>query len=137
MNDPLLTTVLIGVLGLLGIAFCGLLFSRHLIKLVVALQILVKAAVLGFVLADQASFAKSYVKDQLSEQKITFATEDRLTEEETSWKPGSVCLIENAGKLMQKGIPAREACQVAVVWALSDDREIQRSIEEVVSSIFP
>jgi len=25
---------------------------------------------------------------------------------------------------------------VAIVWALTDDREVQRSIEEVVSSIF-
>ena len=33
-------------------------------------------------------------------------------------------------------LPARQACQAAVVWALSDDRELQRSIEEVVSSIF-
>jgi nitric oxide reductase NorQ protein len=41
-----------------------------------------------------------------------------------------------AGKLMTKGVPARQACQAAVVWALSDDRELQRSIEEVVSSIF-
>jgi NADH:ubiquinone oxidoreductase subunit K len=55
MNDPLLTYVLMGVLGLLGIGFYGLLFSRHLIRLVVALQILVKAAVLAFVLAGSAS----------------------------------------------------------------------------------
>jgi hypothetical protein len=37
---------------------------------------------------------------------------------------------------MEKGIPARKACQVSVVWALTDDPEVQRSIEEVVSSIF-
>jgi hypothetical protein len=76
--------------------------------------------VLGFVLADQASFAKSYVKDQLSEQKITFATEDKLTEEETSWKPGSVCLIENAGKLMQTGKQAE--CYANFFIAMHMDR---------------
>ncbi|MDP3062939.1 MAG: CbbQ/NirQ/NorQ/GpvN family protein [Chloroflexota bacterium] len=48
----------------------------------------------------------------------------------------STRLLIYAGRLMQKGIPARRACQVAVVWALTDDREVQRSIEEVVSSIF-
>jgi nitric oxide reductase NorQ protein len=37
---------------------------------------------------------------------------------------------------MAKGIPPRRACQVAIVWALTDDLEVQRSIEEVVSSIF-
>ena len=48
----------------------------------------------------------------------------------------STRLLIYAGQLIQKGIPARRACQVAVVWALTDDAEVQRSIEEVVSSIF-
>lgn len=48
----------------------------------------------------------------------------------------STRLLIYAGKLIQKGIPPRRACQVAVVWALTDDLEVQRSIEEVVSSIF-
>jgi len=49
----------------------------------------------------------------------------------------STRLLIYAGRLMEKGIPPRRACQVAVVWALSDDYEVQRSIEEVVSTIFP
>ena len=48
----------------------------------------------------------------------------------------STRLLIYAGKLMAKGIPARRACQVGVVWGLTDDAEVQRSIEEVVSSIF-
>jgi nitric oxide reductase NorQ protein len=48
----------------------------------------------------------------------------------------STRLLIYAGRLVQKGIPPRRACQVAVVWALTDDAEVQRSIEEVVSSIF-
>jgi nitric oxide reductase NorQ protein len=48
----------------------------------------------------------------------------------------STRLLIYAGRLVQKSIPPRRACQVAVVWALTDDREVQRSIEEVVSSIF-
>ena len=48
----------------------------------------------------------------------------------------STRLLIYAGKLMKQGISARRACQVAVVWALTDEREIQRSVEEVVSSIF-
>ncbi len=48
----------------------------------------------------------------------------------------STRLLIYAGRLVQKGIAPRRACQVAVVWALTDDREVQRSIEEVVSSIF-
>ena len=48
----------------------------------------------------------------------------------------STRLLIYAGRLMGEGIPARRACQVAVVWALTDERDVQRSIEEVVSSIF-
>lgn len=46
---------LVGVLCLLGVGFYGLLVSRNLIKLIVALQILVKAAVLALVVAGKAS----------------------------------------------------------------------------------
>ncbi|MFQ5860646.1 MAG: CbbQ/NirQ/NorQ/GpvN family protein [Dehalococcoidia bacterium] len=45
-------------------------------------------------------------------------------------------LLIYAGKLMIQGITPRRACQVALVWAVTDDPEVQRSIEEVVSSIF-
>ena len=48
----------------------------------------------------------------------------------------STRLLAYAGKLMTRGITPRRACQVAVVWAIVDDSEVQRSIEEVVSSIF-
>ncbi len=48
----------------------------------------------------------------------------------------STRLLIYAGRLMAKGIPPRRACQVAVTWALTDDLEVQRSIEEVVTSIF-
>jgi nitric oxide reductase NorQ protein len=48
----------------------------------------------------------------------------------------STRLLIYAGKLIHEGITPRRACQVAVTWALTDDRDVQRSIEEVVSSIF-
>jgi hypothetical protein len=37
---------------------------------------------------------------------------------------------------MSEGISPRRAAQVAIVWTLTDDPELQRSIEEVSSSIF-
>lgn len=55
MNLSLLNVAVIGVLGLLGIGFYGLLVCRNLFKVVVALQILVKAALLGLVAAGYAS----------------------------------------------------------------------------------
>jgi nitric oxide reductase NorQ protein len=42
-----------------------------------------------------------------------------------------------AAKLMNEGISPRRACQVAVTWGITDDAQVQRSIDEVVSSIFP
>jgi len=42
-----------------------------------------------------------------------------------------------AGRLIKEGVSARRACQVAVTWGITDDEQIQRSIDEVVSSIFP
>jgi NADH:ubiquinone oxidoreductase subunit K len=55
VNLSLLNVAVIGVLGLLGIGFYGLLVCRNLFKVVVALQILVKAALLVLVLAGYAS----------------------------------------------------------------------------------
>jgi nitric oxide reductase NorQ protein len=48
----------------------------------------------------------------------------------------STRLLIYAGRLMTHGIKPRRACQVAIVWTLTDEPEIQRSVEEVVSSIF-
>ena len=48
----------------------------------------------------------------------------------------STRLLIYAGRLIKNGIPPRRACQVSIVWALTDDTEVQRSVEEVVYSIF-
>ncbi len=48
----------------------------------------------------------------------------------------STRLLIYAGRLICEGIGPRRACQVAIVWTLTDDAELQRSLEEVVSSIF-
>ena len=48
----------------------------------------------------------------------------------------STRLLIYAGKLITQGIAPRRACQVAVNWAVTDEVELQRSIQEVVSSIF-
>lgn len=50
-----LDIVFVGVLGLLGIGIYGLLVIRNLIKIVVALQILVKGTLLALVMAGSAS----------------------------------------------------------------------------------
>lgn len=51
MSLSLWTIALIAIMGLLGAGFYGLLISRNLIKVVVALQILVKGAILAMIVA--------------------------------------------------------------------------------------
>ncbi|HJN93074.1 MAG TPA: CbbQ/NirQ/NorQ/GpvN family protein, partial [Dehalococcoidia bacterium] len=43
----------------------------------------------------------------------------------------STRLLIYAGKMIAGGTTPRRACQVAVAWALTDDLEVQRSVEEV------
>ncbi len=55
MNIDIGACVIILVIGLIGIGFYGLLISRNLIKVVVALQILVKGSMVALVLAGNLS----------------------------------------------------------------------------------
>ena len=50
-----LNVILLGVVALLGVGFYGLLITRNLIKVVMVLQILVKAVILALVLAGKLS----------------------------------------------------------------------------------
>jgi NADH-quinone oxidoreductase subunit K len=47
--------VLLGVIALLAVGFYGLLITRNMIKVVMVLQILIKGAILGLVLAGKLS----------------------------------------------------------------------------------
>jgi len=58
--------------------------------------------VLGLVLQNQANFAKNYVHDQLSAQKITFTPADKLTDEEKS----ATCIVTYAGQPLTTGTQA-------------------------------
>jgi hypothetical protein len=57
------------------------------------------AIILGFVFQANADFATSYVRDQLSDQKISFPAVENLTEAES----GVSCLIEYAGTVLDSG----------------------------------
>ena len=47
--------ILFGVVALLGVGFYGLLITRNLIKIVLVLQILIKAVILALILAGKMS----------------------------------------------------------------------------------
>lgn len=55
--------------------------------------------VLGIVMTTNANFAKNYVRDQLSQQNITFKTADTLTPEEAQ----SANLVKYAGQKLTTG----------------------------------
>lgn len=55
--------------------------------------------VMGIVMTNNASFAKTYVRDQLSQQQISFKPAAALTDEERQ----SECLVANAGQPLTTG----------------------------------
>jgi nitric oxide reductase NorQ protein len=79
---------------------------------------------------------ESGVTDAVATQLAKLGEKVRHLKEHGLAEGVSTRLLIYAGRLMHEGIPARRACQVAVVWALTDDSDVQKSIEEVVSSIF-
>jgi nitric oxide reductase NorQ protein len=48
----------------------------------------------------------------------------------------STRLLIYAGQMMQRKLPPRRACRVAVSTSLTDDVESQRAIDALVSAIF-
>jgi nitric oxide reductase NorQ protein len=79
---------------------------------------------------------ESGVGDSLAMELAKLGEKVRHLKEHGLAEGVSTRLLIYAGKLIHQGITPRRACQVAVIWALTDDRDVQRSIEEVVSSIF-
>jgi len=63
---------------------------------------------LAFAVGTQYTFATNYVKEELSAQKIQFATADKLTDGEKTWKVGSASLVTYAGQPLETG-PQAEA----------------------------
>ncbi len=73
---------------------------------------------------------------ELAQELAKLAEKVRNLKEHGLAEGVSTRLLIYAGRLMANGIVPRRACQVAIVWALTDDEEVQDSIHEVVTSIF-
>jgi hypothetical protein len=62
------------------------------------------ALILALVLTSNANFSKNYVRDQLSREKITFKTVDKLTPEEKAFTAQNTnCLVTFAGQQLTTG----------------------------------
>lgn len=79
---------------------------------------------------------ESGVASEIAVELAKLAEKVRNLKEHGLGEGVSTRLLVYAGKLIAQGIAPQRACQVGVVWALTDDLEVQRSIEEVVTSIF-
>jgi nitric oxide reductase NorQ protein len=49
----------------------------------------------------------------------------------------STRVLIDAGRLIKEGIAPRRACHVAVTWGITDDPQVQQSLDQVVTAIFP
>lgn len=75
--------------------------------------------------------------DELTAQQLAKLGEKvRNLKEHGLGEGASTRLLIYAGRMMAQGIGHRRACQVAINWAVTDDESVQRSIEEIISSIF-
>ena len=73
---------------------------------------------------------------EVSERLAKLGSKIRNLREHGLEEGASTRMLIYAGKLIQDGVPERRACQVSVTWGITDDFQIQRSIDEVVTSIF-
>jgi nitric oxide reductase NorQ protein len=79
---------------------------------------------------------ESGVDEETAWQLAKLGEKVRNLKEHGLQEGASTRLLIYAGKLIVRGISPRRACQVAVVDALSDEVHAQRSVQEVVNSIF-
>jgi len=71
-----------------------------------------------------------------AESLAKLAVKVRHLREEGLEEGASTRLLIYVGRLMTEGISARRACQAALVWNLTDEPELQRSLEELVTAVF-
>ena len=79
---------------------------------------------------------ESGVEQDVANQLAKLGAKVRNLREHGLGEGASTRLLIYAGQLISHGIAPRRACQVAVNWAVTDDSSVQKSIEELISSIF-
>jgi nitric oxide reductase NorQ protein len=72
----------------------------------------------------------------VAEQLARLGVKIRNLREHGLEEGASTRMLIYAGRLIKEGVSERRACQVSITWGITDDPQIQRSIDEVVTSIF-
>jgi nitric oxide reductase NorQ protein len=80
---------------------------------------------------------ESGVDDETALQLAKLGHKVRNLREHGLKEGASTRVLIYAGRLLKEGIAPRRACHVAVTWGITDDAQVQRSLDEVVAAIFP
>ena len=97
---------------------------------------------LEFHFPEQAHEAKiiaheSGIDDETAAQLAKLGHKVRSLREHGLKEGASTRVLIYAGRLIKEGITPRRACHVAVTWGITDDAQVQQSLDEVVAAIFP
>ena len=80
--------------------------------------------------------AESGVSKQIAEKLSEIARRLRKLDELGLAETVSTRLLIHAARLMQSGLTPRHACQAAIAQPLTDDRDVERSINDLAALIF-
>lgn len=80
---------------------------------------------------------ESGVDEEIAIQLAKLGHKVRNLREHGLKEGASTRVLIYAARLIKEGIAPRRACHVAVTWGITDDAQVQRSLEEVVAAIFP
>ncbi len=76
------------------------------------------------------------VESGIAEQLAKLGDKIRNLRDHGLAEGASTRVLIYAARLMKQGVAPRRACQVAVTWGITDDEQMQRSVDEVVTTIF-
>jgi nitric oxide reductase NorQ protein len=76
------------------------------------------------------------VDSELAEQLAKLGDKIRNLRDHGLAEGASTRVLIYAARLIKQGVAPRRACQVAVTWGITDDEQMQRSVDEVVTTIF-
>ena len=79
---------------------------------------------------------ESGLEEGMSNQLAVLGQKIRNLREHGLEEGASTRLLIYAARLIKQGIPPKRACQVALTWGITDEVQIQETVDQIVSSIF-
>ena len=79
---------------------------------------------------------ESGLEEGMSNQLAVLGLKIRILREHGLEEGASTRLLIYAARLIKQGISPKRACQVALTWGITDEVQIQETVDQIVSSIF-